>query len=335
MENDVKGFAGKDGFIWWVGIVEDRNDPIKLGRCKVRCVGWHSKDKMQLPTESLPWAISVFPLNNQHPHSPKEGDRVFGFFADSESAQHPIILGSFPMIPLQEPNPQEGFTDGRDDAKLKNSPRPPKTKTYKGDGTGIEIEEAEKASLYPINLDEPTTSRLARNDEDSIENTFIKERKENVVKDVPTVSGTWSEPETQYGTVYPYNNVTETESGHIMEFDDTPGKERIHLAHRTGTFFEIFPDGSKVEKIVKNNYQIYMMDDNVYIMGKCNITVQGDAEVYVKKDASVKVDGKADINVKTTCTIKSGSDMTIDAGGKCTIKSGGNMKLSAPRIDLN
>ena len=38
MQNeDSKDFAGKNGFIWWVGVVEDRQDPLKLGRCRVRC----------------------------------------------------------------------------------------------------------------------------------------------------------------------------------------------------------------------------------------------------------------------------------------------------------
>jgi hypothetical protein len=32
---EQKDFAGKNGFIWWVGFVEDRKDPLKLGRCRV------------------------------------------------------------------------------------------------------------------------------------------------------------------------------------------------------------------------------------------------------------------------------------------------------------
>ena len=37
-------------------------------------------------------------------------------------------------------------------------------------------------------------------------------------------------------TVYPKNHVYETESGHIKEFDDTEGAERIHEYHKSGTF---------------------------------------------------------------------------------------------------
>jgi hypothetical protein len=326
-KTDSYDFAGKAGFVWWIGVVENRQDPIKLGRCKVRCVGWHSENKMDLPTENLPWATPVMPLNNTNTYVPKEGDMVVGFFADGENAQEPIMFGAFPGIPLKESNPQQAFSDPRTEEELKTAPRPPKTKTYNTDGTGILITESEQANSYPKFLDEPSTSRIARNDSDTITKTFIQERKDNLVKSVPTSSGTWSEPETEYGTVYPYNNVVETESGHILEFDDTPGKERIHLAHRNGSFNEWFPDGDKVEKVTKDNYTIVMKDDSVYIMGNCNVTVQGDAQVYVKQDALLKIDGDVQVTV--------GGNYNETVGGTYTITSGGNYKVTAPRIDLN
>ena len=46
--------------------------------------------------------------------------------------------------------------------------------------------------------------------------------------------------------VYPYNHVVETESGHIMEIDDSPGAERLYRQHRTGTFEEIHANGDMV-----------------------------------------------------------------------------------------
>jgi hypothetical protein len=111
----------------------------------------------------------------------------------------------------------------------------------------------------------------------------------------------------------------ETESGHIVEYDDTPGKERIHIAHRNGSFTEWYPDGDKVEKITKDKYTIVMKDDNVYIMGDCKITVQGNAELYVQGNAELKVDG----------------NFNAEVGGTTTWTSGGNYKVNAPRIDLN
>ncbi len=83
----------------------------------------------------------------------------------------------------------------------------------------------------------------------------------------------WDEPNTPYNAVYPYNHVYESESGHIVEYDDTKGSERIHQYHRSGTFEEIHPDGTVVRKIVGTNYTIYCEDNNIRIAGDAQITV--------------------------------------------------------------
>ncbi len=97
----MRNFLGHDGFVWWIGIVEDINDPLTLGRCKVRCFGYHPAKKTNLvPTEDLPWALTIHPLNTPNLYaSPKVGEWVFGFFLDSLSAQEPAILGYLPAIP--------------------------------------------------------------------------------------------------------------------------------------------------------------------------------------------------------------------------------------------
>lgn len=99
----MKNFLGKDGFIWWIGIVENINDPLTLGRCKVRIFGYHSaKSKNEIPTEDLPWATAIHPLNTPNLYgTPKVGYFVFGFFLDADSAQEPAILGYFPGIPKE------------------------------------------------------------------------------------------------------------------------------------------------------------------------------------------------------------------------------------------
>ena len=57
-------FAGKNGFVWFQGVVEDRNDPLQLGRVRVRCLGFHTEDKQLIPTEDLPWAYPVQPISS-------------------------------------------------------------------------------------------------------------------------------------------------------------------------------------------------------------------------------------------------------------------------------
>ena len=82
-------FMGRDGFIWWAGVVEDRSDPLKLGRCRVRCLGYHTDDRTLLPTEDLPWAHPLLPITSsgvsgigQSPLGLLEGSWVIGFFRD-------------------------------------------------------------------------------------------------------------------------------------------------------------------------------------------------------------------------------------------------------------
>ena len=47
---NTNSFAGLNGFIWWMGVLENRIDPLKLGRCQVRIFGWHN---LQLLDASL------------------------------------------------------------------------------------------------------------------------------------------------------------------------------------------------------------------------------------------------------------------------------------------
>ena len=101
----------------------------------------------------------------------------------------------------------------------------------------------------------------------------------------------WIEPRSDYQAKYPYNNLTQTESGHLFEMDDTPGAERIRLQHRSGTFTETQADGTQIHKIVGTNYEIIAKDNNVLIKGVCNITIQGDSIMHVQGDATMQVDG--------------------------------------------
>lgn len=93
-------------FYWWFGVVEDRADPLRLGRCKIRILGYHTDDKEELPTEDLPWAIPVMPANSAgtsgvgwSPTGAVEGSWCVGFFADGEDGQHPMFFGTVGAIP--------------------------------------------------------------------------------------------------------------------------------------------------------------------------------------------------------------------------------------------
>jgi hypothetical protein len=110
----MNNFIGKDGFNWWYGVVEDVNDPAKLGRAKVRIFGHHTDNLIELPTKDLPWAAAVNPVNNSKSFSaPRLGDYVMGFFSDGTSSQSPIMMGVFPGLEAT-PNKNKGFSPQSD-----------------------------------------------------------------------------------------------------------------------------------------------------------------------------------------------------------------------------
>jgi hypothetical protein len=158
----------------------------------------------------------------------------------------------------------------------------------------------------------------------------------------PSDDYSWTEPESQANDEtlpkYPYNHATITESGHSFELDDTPGRERIRLQHGgaqtdgVGTFFEIQSDGTRINKIVGDNYEIIAKHNNVIISGVCNITIEGNSIVHVKGDKYEKiagdyileVGGKLTQTVGKTSSIISNGDMTVGCGDPAT----GRMKLA-------
>ena len=99
---------GQDGFSWFIGVVEDRKDPKKAGRVRVRCLGYHSSDTQKIPMEDLPWASVMMPVTagansgiGMSPHFLIEGTWVVGFFRDL-AKQEPVIMGALPGVNTSE-----------------------------------------------------------------------------------------------------------------------------------------------------------------------------------------------------------------------------------------
>jgi hypothetical protein len=309
MQNNT--FMGMNGFVWWMGVVENRLDPLNLGRCQIRIFGWHTDNLQLIPSADLPWAQ---PITNDPDtfKTPKEGAYVMGFFFDGESGQFPVYLGVLPGVPRYTPNQGSGFSDQRTAGVISNTPAPV----------------GQSPQVYPNRLNEPTTSRLARNE--NIDQTIIGTERNNVQTGIKTADGgSWDQPAPTYATVVPYNRVLDTESGHAMEFDDTKGAERIHIAHRMGTYEEIRPDGSKVIKVVGSNYELIAGDDHVSVTGKCHITVGGDATLNVIGGLTASVSKNANINVTGKVLAKASEfDLTgpVNITGSVTINGDTNMQ---------
>ena len=103
--------------------------------------------------------------------------------------------------------------------------------------------------------------------------------------------------------LYPYNKAHYTESGHIVELDDTRGNERISIEHRTGTFYEIDKDGNEIHRVVNDNYTVICKDNELYVGGKVNIKVLGDATLDIGGNLKAAVKGKTDITGQKAVTV--------------------------------
>jgi len=158
-------------------------------------------------------------------------------------------------------------------------------------------------NFYPRRVNEADTNRLAVNDLTN-QHPVVKHKRD-------TVDDLTTEPKPSYNASYPFNHVKETESGHIQEFDDTPGHERIHEYHRSGTFYEIHPDGTKVTKIVGDGYEIVHGKKEVRVRGNVNVFVDGDASLYVRGNMDAQVDENLKFNVGKNIDFHAGENIRM------------------------
>ena len=354
-----ENFMGLGGFLWFSGVVEDRQDPLKAGRLRIRILGHHTDNKQTLPTSDLPWALTVLPITasgvsgiGQSATGLLEGSWVFGFFRDGHYRQEPIILGSLPGRPINYGRPDQGFAD----------PNIRPNKTLK-DGEIIDKENENdlNVSVYPRNINEPDVNRLAVNDPLKPHES-IAQRLLDKITNVPTADynsqitapgdtteasdgTTWSQPDNPYNAVYPLNHVYESESGHISEFDDSftlddngnrIGHERIHLRHRTGTGYEMHPNGDQTT-LTNNHTEINKGTVNHYITGNNHTTIDGHSKIFINKNGEagnhydIQIGAGANVNIQVDTgdinlhTVQ--GRINMNAGGDFALKVGGDYFL--------
>lgn len=124
---------------------------------------------------------------------------------------------------------------------------------------------------------------------------------------------TWDEPAPVFGAKYPYNQVIETEAGHVIELDNTPGAERIHVFHKAGTHMEIDVNGTMVKKVVGDNYEVIDNNNYVYIKGAQTITVEGRTRILVKDRADIEIEGGLNITSNRDMVIQTAREMGLIA----------------------
>ena len=341
----MKNFMGKDGFQWFVGVVEDRNDPKTLGRLRVRCLGYHTEDLTKLPTSDLPWAHIMNPITSatvsgvgQSPLGAVEGTWVVGFFTDGSDAQQPMIMGTLPGVPAKLPT--KDATKGFQDVTNANYP-----KYLETDVNRLAVNEKTEDDDGNISESNPhSTLTIRRADRDlavgiaQIDGIF--DGVAPIDSDLDTTF--WDEPATEYNATYPRNHVYESEGGHIREIDDTPGAERIHERHNSGSGYEIFPNGTKVTRVKGKNYNIVSDDEYCHIQGTARETIDKGLRIRVNAEGitgnnynievgqgsnvNVEVNG-GNINLTTLGTGEDAGDININASRDLNVQVGRNMTM--------
>lgn len=259
-------------FVWFVGTIDDINDPEKDGRVRVRIFGYHPDAEGQIATGDLPWAQCANSLMSSAtkglgfgPHALVKGALALGFFLDGADAQLPFVMFTF-----------AGVGDISDLIKGKNT--------------------VKKTLMSANGIKEPTSP---------------------------------------YKAQYPHNKVMTTTSGHILEIDDTPGAERFHLYHKSGTYYEVHPNGQTVYRHQGDVY--FLTNGNMHQITNGNFkhVVSGNYELIVGGNLSYKVSGSINLQAGSTMNLKAGSSMGLQSSSNMTAKSGGQMKMTAPVINLN
>lgn len=226
--------------------------------------------------------------------------------------------------------PDQVWTDEKQQKANGTWVKPPTYSQVASTGDGFK----DPNGVYPRDKNEPDTNRLAR--VENINETIVAKKDASRIKSVKTANGkTWRQPPVPYNPTWPFNYVKMTEGGHIEEFDDSKGNERMHRWHKSGTYEEIDVNGSKVTRVIGDSYEILDRDGNVYIKGNANVTIVGDANIRVENDAKLQVLGDMKTEVTGHYQLIVGKDIKVKCKGDFKTESLGDTSFQAPRIDLN
>ena len=322
-------------------VVEDngiKNDVVtntnKDGKVRVRIFGIHTENNENsnekfniIKTEELPWAEIMQPLSYGYntgigiSRIPNNGTIVF-VILEFDNPNRPIIIGAC------------GGTSTVSSKGIYSS------------GSGF----TDPEEKFPLDtrLNEPDINRLAR--VDNLSKTIHNDINTSldIVTKTDSTSGAnvaQAQPlSTNDKSKYTNVTVTESKSGHVIEIDDTVDNERIRVYHKSGTYIEIQPDGSIVNKSVglSNNY-IHIGDVNNHIKKSVKTYIENNIDEiidgYVKREIGSNLDEHVIGNLTETTdgnlTETTGGNLTETVSGTSTHSTTGSNTITASVINLN
>lgn len=313
------------------GVVEDNKDPLKQSRVRVRIFGQCTKDNeftqktdtfSTVKSSELPWLEVI-------------GDTSFGLIG-GVGLSSTLKQGTWVYLVGNHDDPNKMLVIGVITGISKLRPK------YK-DGEGFN----DVDGIFPFDsrTDETDNNRLSTGENLDSEhydvNTSVHNNKNTIHKKindtldsvtaVDGVSGasvSQTEPlSTNNLTEYPHCSVLETESGHVIEYDDTKNNERIRLYHTSGSYFEMKPDGSIVQKSVSGTNHFIAVGDiqehvalgvKRYIEQNLEEIIQMSVKRNIKENLREHINGNLDLTVDGNLTWNIGGNVMINAANVAT-----------------
>jgi hypothetical protein len=172
----------------------------------------------------------------------------------------------------------------------------------------------------------PDTNKLATGEDTN--NTIVGLKNQRMINGIRIANDddTWDEPDSPYCGRYPYNHVMESEAGHVVEIDNTPNHERIHIYHKSGTFFEIDKNGTLRQHVQGDSYEVYVRNRRLYVRGDMDVTIDGKGRILVEDALELDVWGASNINIR--------NNANINISGNANVSVTGDLKARAKNIDL-
>jgi len=308
--------------MFYIGVVEDRDDPKQMGRVRVRVMGIHSQNITEVPTDTLPWATVLLPTTS--PSVSGVGHNSFlvtgswvGVMFNDQYMQDPIVIGTIPGYPDQKLSPSVGFSDP--------------TGVYPKWTGDSDVSYSARGSQFTNSQSYANKTRLRDGGPDI--QVAIPPKVTSVQKDKDDAyyqQKPWNEPPVSdnHSPSYPDNHVYETETGHLLEFDDTANNRRYHRYHPAGSFEEIYDDGTRLIKVVGQDYEMILNGKNMYVSGNLNVTVTGNMRQLVYGNYHLEVEKDYTINVKGSIQQKVGGNWEAEIVKNRAFNVGANDNLT-------
>lgn len=326
------------------GVVEDNKDPEKLGRVRVRIVGIHTEKNENsgepfafTPTSNLPWAEVM-------------GGTGFGLVG-GVGLTSVLRQGTWVWVFLENGDPNKPIVIGTVNGINSQSPIA-KYSTGTSFFDPAEIHPFEKRST------ETDLNRLARNEKlgsayyDApcpilgLDTTIHKKIMDTLDKQPGIIDGvsgadvSQTEPSSLSSSAqYPDSQVLETASGHVVEMDDTGGNERIRVYHRTGSYIEVRPDGTFVQKSVNKDsasHYIHMSSVEEHVKKSVKTYIEENLDEIIKGYVHRHIKGELKEHVTGNITKDSDGNVTWTVGGNFTLNVSGKIDMDAgPEIDMD